>query len=94
MVPDKDDIIECSIGVIASPDAAFLKMNVRVTILNERKGRINFQVQIEQLSACRKTSNDITKQERAWKMLNTKVNVTCDRNTIVVVTLKIAKKSH
>ena len=94
MVPDKDDIIECSIGVIASPDAAFLKMNVRVTILNERKGRINFQVQIEQLSACRKTPNDITKQERAWKMLNTKVNVTCDRNTIVVVTLKIAKKSH
>lgn len=94
MVPDKDDIIECSIGVIASPDAAFLKMNVSVTILNERKGRINFQVQIEQLSACRKTANDITKQERAWKMLNTKVNVTCDRNTIVVVTLKIAKKSH
>ena len=37
MVPDKDDIIECSIGVIASPDAAFLKMNVRVTILNERR---------------------------------------------------------
>ena len=42
MVPDKDDIIECSRGVIAFADAANPNTNIRATILDESKGRINF----------------------------------------------------
>ena len=93
MVPDKDGITECSRRVIAFADAANPNTNIRVTILDESKGRINFQVKLEQLDVSYNTTNDLTKQERARKMFKTEVNVTYDRDTIVVVTLKIAKEN-
>lgn len=72
-------------------DLATPNKNVKVTILDEIKRRIDLQVKLERLDAFSKTTNDLTKQERARKML-TKVNVTYDRDTMFVITLEIAKK--
>ena len=92
LVPDEDDIIECSCRIITSVDTASRNKNFKITILGKNKRRINLQVKLEQLDACYNTTNDPAKQKRTHKMLKMKVNVPYDTDTMVVITLKVGKK--
>ena len=60
----------------------------------ESKHRIELEVKLEPLDACYNTANDLTKQERASKILKTKVNFTFDRDAMVVFILEVAKKNN
>ena len=53
-IPDEDDIIECSCGVIASMEAAIPCSSVKITILDDQKHQLDLQVKLEQ-PAIRKT---------------------------------------
>ena len=66
-----------------SLDAATPNTNIKITILDKSKRRIYLQVKLEQSDTFFKTTNDLTKQEGARKVL-AKVNVTYDSDVMVV----------
>ena len=92
LVSNEDDIIKCSCGIIPFVDTITPYTNVKVTILDENKRRIDLQVKLEQLDACYDTTDDSAKQERACKMLKTKVNAPYDTDTMLVITSEVVKK--
>ena len=61
-----------------------METTVKVTISDENKRRIDFQVTLEQLDACYHTTIHSAKQERVCKMLKTKMNATYDTDTRLV----------
>ena len=66
-----------------SLDGATPNTNIKITILDKSKRRIYLQVKLEQSDTFFKTTNDLTKQEGARKVL-AKVNVTYDSDVMVV----------
>ena len=52
VVLDDDDVIECARGYKASKDAPTPNLVINVTILDERKHKVNLHVNLDQIEVC------------------------------------------
>ena len=91
LVPDEDDIVEFQCGYIASKEVALTNTSITVTILDDNKIKVNLRLDIDQIDACYNPDNKLTKKEKERKIIKTKVNVTYDKESMQVASLKLAQ---
>ena len=71
VMPDDDVVIEYPRGYMASKDAATPNSVINVTILDERKHKVNLHVNLDQIEAWYNPKNDLSKKEKAIKLIPT-----------------------
>lgn len=86
IIPDEEDI-ECPYGVIAPLEITVPCFPIKVTISDSQKLRLNLQVKLEQLDAYY-GNDELSKTQRAWEMLKTKINVTYDKESMTVTAME------
>ena len=84
---DEDDIIESSCGGITSVEAAISCSSEKITILDGQKQQLDLQFKLEQSDACYQ-SDELSKTERARKMLQTKINVICHKGNMTAIVME------
>ena len=89
--PDDDDVIEWACGYMALKDAATPNSVINVTIIDERKHKVNLHVNLDQIQACYNPKNDLSNKEKARKLTKIEVNVTYDKNTMHNISLEETK---